>query len=100
MSFTTLVDAATLAAHLDDPDWLIIDVRHQLADTAYGARVYMPKDTFPVRFSCTATATCQGRPPVRMVDIPCLIRKNWPGGSVKSAWGHKRKSSFMTTPNP
>lgn len=40
MSFTTLVDAATLAAHLDDPDWLIIDVRHQLADTAYGARVY------------------------------------------------------------
>ncbi|MBP8169483.1 MAG: sulfurtransferase [Azonexus sp.] len=40
MSFTTLVDVATLAAHLDDPDWLIIDVRHQLADTAYGARVY------------------------------------------------------------
>ena len=40
MSFTTLVDAATLAAHLDDPHWLIIDVRHQLADTAYGARVY------------------------------------------------------------
>ena len=39
MSFTTLVDVATLAAHLDDPDWLIIDVRHQLADTAYGARV-------------------------------------------------------------
>jgi thiosulfate/3-mercaptopyruvate sulfurtransferase len=40
MSFTTLIDAGTLAAHLADPDWLIIDVRHQLADTAYGARVY------------------------------------------------------------
>lgn len=40
MSYTTLVDAATLAAHLDDPDWVIVDVRHQLADTAYGARVY------------------------------------------------------------
>jgi thiosulfate/3-mercaptopyruvate sulfurtransferase len=40
MNFTTLVDTATLAAHLDEPDWLIVDVRHQLADTAYGERVY------------------------------------------------------------
>jgi len=40
MSYTTLVDVATLAAHLDDPDWVIVDVRHQLADTAYGTRVY------------------------------------------------------------
>jgi len=40
MSYTTLVDAATLAAHLDDPDWVIVDVRHQLADTAYGERAY------------------------------------------------------------
>ena len=40
MSWTTLVDAATLAAHLDDPAWLVVDVRHQLADTAYGDRVY------------------------------------------------------------
>jgi thiosulfate/3-mercaptopyruvate sulfurtransferase len=40
MSYTTLVDAATLAAHLDDPDWLIVDVRHQLADTVYGERSY------------------------------------------------------------
>ncbi len=40
MSFTTLVDAATLAAHLDDPNWLIVDARHQLADPAYGERSY------------------------------------------------------------
>lgn len=40
MSWTTLVDAATLAAHLDDPAWRVVDVRHQLADTAYGDRVY------------------------------------------------------------
>jgi thiosulfate/3-mercaptopyruvate sulfurtransferase len=40
MSYTTLVDAATLATHLGDPDWVILDVRHQLADTAYGQRVY------------------------------------------------------------
>lgn len=40
MKYTTLVDAATLAAHATDSTWLIVDVRHQLADTAYGQRVY------------------------------------------------------------
>ena len=40
MSFTTLVDVATLQAHVDDPAWRVIDVRHQLADTGYGERVY------------------------------------------------------------
>ncbi len=40
MSYTTLVDAATLGAHLDDPAWRVIDTRHQLADVSYGQRVY------------------------------------------------------------
>lgn len=40
MSYTTVVDAATLARHLDDPAWLVIDVRHQLADPAQGERAY------------------------------------------------------------
>jgi thiosulfate/3-mercaptopyruvate sulfurtransferase len=40
VSFTTLVDVATMAAHLDVPDWLVVDVRHQLADAAYGDLVY------------------------------------------------------------
>ena len=40
MSYKTLVDPATLAAHVGDPDWLVVDVRHQLADVAYGERVY------------------------------------------------------------
>ena len=40
MSYTTLVNVATLAAHLGDPDWLVVDVRHQLSDTGYGERVY------------------------------------------------------------
>lgn len=40
MNWTTLVDVSTLKAHLDDPDWLVVDVRHQLSDTAYGERVY------------------------------------------------------------
>lgn len=40
MSYTTLVDVATLQAHLDDPNWLVVDVRHQLSGTGYGERVY------------------------------------------------------------
>lgn len=40
MSFTTLVDVATLAAHLGDLEWRLIDVRHQLSDAGYGERAY------------------------------------------------------------
>jgi hypothetical protein len=66
MSFTTLVDVATLAAHLDDPDWLIVDVRHQLADTAT-AHVFMPRATFPVRF-----------PALRLRSVGADHRQQWP----------------------
>ena len=41
MSHGLLVDAATLAAHLDDPAWRIVDVRHQLADVAAGETAYL-----------------------------------------------------------
>ena len=40
MSYTTLVDVETLRAHLDDPNWLVVDVRHQLSDTGYGECAY------------------------------------------------------------
>lgn len=40
MSHSTLVDAGTLARHLNDPGWRVFDVRHQLADTGYGERAY------------------------------------------------------------
>ena len=40
MHFTTLIDAESLKASLGDPNLRIIDVRHQLADTTYGDRVF------------------------------------------------------------
>lgn len=40
MSFGTLVSVAQLQAQLGNPDWCVVDVRHQLADVAYGERVY------------------------------------------------------------
>ncbi|MDR2710392.1 MAG: sulfurtransferase [Burkholderiales bacterium] len=38
--FSTLISTSQLAAHLDDPDWLIFDVRHDLAAPPWGRRVY------------------------------------------------------------
>jgi thiosulfate/3-mercaptopyruvate sulfurtransferase len=38
--FRTLIDPATLAAHLDDPAWVIVDCRFDLADTSKGERQY------------------------------------------------------------
>jgi len=35
-----LVTPAELAAHLDDPDWVVFDTRHDLADTEKGRRAY------------------------------------------------------------
>ena len=38
--FTTIISCEQLAAHLDDPDWRVIDCRHQLSDVGYGERAY------------------------------------------------------------
>ena len=37
---TTLVDGTTLAAHLGDPAWVVVDCRHDLADPAAGEAAY------------------------------------------------------------
>jgi thiosulfate/3-mercaptopyruvate sulfurtransferase len=38
--YTTLVPVATLAAHLDAPDWLVVDCRFDLAQPAAGETAY------------------------------------------------------------
>ena len=40
MSFTTLISASALAAHRNDPNWIICDCRHDLADYEAGRRAY------------------------------------------------------------
>jgi thiosulfate/3-mercaptopyruvate sulfurtransferase len=40
MPYTTLVDAETLAAHLDDRGWIVVDCRHELGDADAGERAY------------------------------------------------------------
>jgi len=40
MDYTTIVDAATLAQHLNDPQWVICDCRHDLANYSAGYQAY------------------------------------------------------------
>lgn len=40
MPFTTLISPETLARHLDDPEWVVVDCRFSLADTEAGRRAY------------------------------------------------------------
>ncbi len=40
MAHTTLVSAENTAAHLNDPEWIICDCRHDLADYSAGYRAY------------------------------------------------------------
>jgi len=50
MTHTTLVSSAELAAHLDDPAWVVFDCRHDLANPASGeqdyARAHIPGASF------------------------------------------------------
>jgi thiosulfate/3-mercaptopyruvate sulfurtransferase len=38
--YTTLISAADLAAHIDDPDWVVVDCRHDLLNLAFGREAY------------------------------------------------------------
>ena len=40
MPYTTLVSSAQLAEHLDDPQWVVFDCRHDLAKPDSGTRAY------------------------------------------------------------
>jgi thiosulfate/3-mercaptopyruvate sulfurtransferase len=50
MPFTTLVSVAELAERLGDPNWVICDCRHDLADTEAGRRAYRDSHVPGARF--------------------------------------------------
>jgi thiosulfate/3-mercaptopyruvate sulfurtransferase len=50
MRYTTLVDTETLARHLDDPDWVVFDCRHDLARPELGAAMYAKSHIPGARF--------------------------------------------------
>jgi len=48
--YTTIISHAELAAHLHDPDWIVFDCRHDLADTEAGRRAYSTSHIEGARF--------------------------------------------------
>lgn len=50
MTFTTLVSVEELAAHLDDPGWIVCDCRHDLANYEAGRRAYAQSHIPGARF--------------------------------------------------
>ena len=50
MNFTTLISVADLARHLDEPNWVICDCRHDLVDTEAGRRAYAESHIPGARF--------------------------------------------------
>jgi thiosulfate/3-mercaptopyruvate sulfurtransferase len=50
VNFTTLISVADLSGHLDDPNWVICDCRHDLADTEAGRRAYRESHVPGARF--------------------------------------------------
>lgn len=49
--YTTLISAAYLAQRLGDPNWVIVDCRHDLADPAAGERAYRESHIAGARFA-------------------------------------------------
>ena len=50
MIYSTLVSAATLRTHLTDPDWVVFDLRHDLADPDAGEAAYRASHIPGARF--------------------------------------------------
>lgn len=49
--FTTLLDCKTLAWHLSDPGWSVIDCRFDLADRAHGQHAYLDAHILGARYA-------------------------------------------------
>ena len=50
MPYNTLIDTDTLARHLDDPDWVVFDCRHDLAKPDWGVAEYAKSHIPGARF--------------------------------------------------
>ena len=94
----TLIDPATLAQHLDDPSWVVIDCRFDLADPAKGEQLYREGHIPGARYAhldrhlSGAKTGANGRHPLPTAEE---MRSD----SALSASGRARRSS-STTPTP
>ena len=54
--YTTLIDPAALAAHIDDPAWVVLDCRHDLVNLAAGRDAYAAGHLPQAQFADVETA--------------------------------------------
>ncbi len=78
----TLIDAAALAAHVGDPDWICFDCRHSLADPEYGGAAYAAGHIPGARFAdldryLAAPPGVRGRHPLPERDLLVARFRAW-----------------------
>ena len=83
MNYTTLIDPQTLYHHLDNPDWVVVDCRFNLADTGAGLTAYRTGHIPSARYahldddlSSTITPT-SGRHPLPDPDRLAATLSRW-----------------------
>lgn len=87
MRYTTLIDAATLARRLDDPAWVVIDCRHDLAQPDAGRAAFENGHLPHARFAhldqdlsgdkVSATGLFRGRHPLPEREAFIDTLRNW-----------------------
>jgi thiosulfate/3-mercaptopyruvate sulfurtransferase len=88
--FRTLIDPTTVAAHLSDPTWVVVDCRFDLGDSSAGERLYSEAHIPGARYahldrdlSCERTGT-NGRHPM---PLPAVMAERF--GALGVAPGHQ-----------
>lgn len=77
LMYTTFIDCADLAEHLDDPDWVIVDARFDLGDVEFGrisyAKSHIPNAVYAHLDDDMSSApfTDQGRHPLPSPKALC-----------------------------
>lgn len=62
MTYTTLIDAETLAQHFNDPDWIIVDCRFDLGNPEAGRSAYEQGHILHARYAHLDTDLSDKRP--------------------------------------
>ena len=70
---TTLISAADLAACIDDPNWVVLDCRHDLMNPAAGRAAYAAGH-IPARCSPTSSTNCRAQSAAPTASSAAAIR--------------------------
>lgn len=83
MEYTTLISAAELARHLQDPNWILIDCRHDLTDPDAGRNAYAAAHIPDARFA--------------HLDTDLSDKSPGPNGEFRGRHPLPRRNAFIET---